>query len=1270
MKKPLRLFSLLLAVCIAAASFPQTGFAGAGNIHNVSEGKDISKLFSENAENPVEDGDTIQITGSAAVNAQGATGSAPSDDRPWVIDKNVTITGGTLFVRVGGIVLDADVTFQNISLSFSSNVRNAIVANGHTLTLENVTCENSSFNLFCGGLINSNNENFAVPAPGGTGTIRINGKTSLQNKDTYGSGNIYAGNLCMGGMNASANGPDNNGPANTFSGDSVIIIEDCQDVGSVYACGAQQRIPVGQESGKVTLPNAADYTVSGSVTVSGKVPNVSGAGSQATNVVYRGDGNLASRVFSDISSLSVESGNLDLTNGSSFRDGNTVSVASGAKLNLKNLAGSTLEIGDFNGGGFLILEAQQTLPITGTVTGTTAVAIGGTNYDDKQSTRLPVAGRTYIQAPASQDGAFRLLPYATQPDMTLVRDNNGNWTIPKKEEQSSKLQSLAPKDLHENSGTIEILLPLNTKYSGTALSIDEIPLTIRVNGTEASFNNEDTYYEAVGLHLYAGNSGNGDELQIYAASSFSDPISDGVYRIEIIVPGAHTESGTELSASCTLTVGNVTPAPVSIPVPQAKTGLTWTGAEQTGVDEGTGYTLTGHKASDAGSYTAAAVLLDGYQWTDGTRENKAVSWSIAKSMTPPAAPGGLAGIAPTSADGADGKITGTSVEMEYSGSGDFSAPKNCGAGETAGLVSGTYYVRVKDTPNHTAGAAAQVTVPAYGTPYVTEISIETPADKLKYQVGDALDVSGLTIRAVYSDGASQTVPVTADMVSGFDSGRAAESQVLTIRYAGQTVSYEIQIAEPAPPQPGHRHSWSTDWTTDKEHHWHSCTAAGCPTQEDSQKNGYAAHTAGDWVVDRPAGTSHSGSRYKACTVCGYEMVRETIPAIGGGNSGGNSGGSSGGSSSGGNSSGGSSSGSTTGKNPGGGATTTDKTTGTVTEVTKNPDGSTVTVETRKDGVVITTEEAADGSTVKTTANPDGSSQITVRRSDGTTASVSTDVKGAATAQVSLSGEAVSAARRGNGAVSLPIPAVSASSKVDITLPGGSGAVRLEIPVKDTAPGVVAVIVGPDGSETVVKKSSITGNGVALTLDSSAAVKIVDNSAAFSDVSAGSWEKNAVDFVSARGIFSGTGGRAFSPDGTMTRGMLAVVLHNLEGSPARGHGSYFTDVGETWYTDAVQWAADQGIISGYDNGRYGPNDNITREQLAVMLWRYAGSPAAADKELRFADADRAGAYAREALCWAMESSIINGDGNGLLDPRGTATRAQTAQMMMNFIQAQL
>ena len=99
---------------------------------------------------------------------------------------------------------------------------------------------------------------------------------------------------------------------------------------------------------------------------------------------------------------------------------------------------------------------------------------------------------------------------------------------------------------------------------------------------------------------------------------------------------------------------------------------------------------------------------------------------------------------------------------------------------------------------------------------------------------------------------------------------------------------------------------------------------------------------------------------------------------------------------------------------------------------------------------------------------------------------------------------------------------------------------------------------------------------------------------------------------------------------------------------------------------MAWAEAQGIIGGYGNGQFGPNDNITREQLAVMLWRYAGSPAATDRELHFADADKVSDWAMAALRWATEKGIINGKGGGILDPQGPATRVQTAQMFMNFL----
>lgn len=103
----------------------------------------------------------------------------------------------------------------------------------------------------------------------------------------------------------------------------------------------------------------------------------------------------------------------------------------------------------------------------------------------------------------------------------------------------------------------------------------------------------------------------------------------------------------------------------------------------------------------------------------------------------------------------------------------------------------------------------------------------------------------------------------------------------------------------------------------------------------------------------------------------------------------------------------------------------------------------------------------------------------------------------------------------------------------------------------------------------------------------------------------------------------------------------------------------------WYTEAVRWAASEGVVSGYGDGYFGPSDHITREQLAVMLWRYAGSPSADDAELRFTDLDKVSSYALDALRWAVEKGILNGYGNGQLDLQGYATRAQAAQMLKGF-----
>ena len=145
---------------------------------------------------------------------------------------------------------------------------------------------------------------------------------------------------------------------------------------------------------------------------------------------------------------------------------------------------------------------------------------------------------------------------------------------------------------------------------------------------------------------------------------------------------------------------------------------------------------------------------------------------------------------------------------------------------------------------------------------------------------------------------------------------------------------------------------------------------------------------------------------------------------------------------------------------------------------------------------------------------------------------------------------------------------------------------------------------------------------------------------------------------------------FGPNDNLSRAQLAQILYNKEGKPLVTSGSVFTDVADgQWYASAITWAAAHGIVSGCGNGRFGPNDNITREQLAVMLWRCAGSPAATDKELHFTDADQASGYALEALRWAAENGILNGYGDGRLNPGGLAARAQAAQMLKNFLEQQ-
>lgn len=175
---------------------------------------------------------------------------------------------------------------------------------------------------------------------------------------------------------------------------------------------------------------------------------------------------------------------------------------------------------------------------------------------------------------------------------------------------------------------------------------------------------------------------------------------------------------------------------------------------------------------------------------------------------------------------------------------------------------------------------------------------------------------------------------------------------------------------------------------------------------------------------------------------------------------------------------------------------------------------------------------------------------------------------------------------------------------------------------------------------------------------------------FDDISQSAWYYGAVEYVYSNDMMQGTSATTFSPEVEMSRGMIATVLYRLENTPALTGSTSFSDVGgNEWYTDAIQWAAENNIMSGYGNNRFGPMDSVTREQLAVILYNYAASKGIsveAEGDLSvFHDAENVSDWAEKAISWAVGVGLLSGKGNGILDPTGTATRAEVAQILMNY-----
>ena len=414
---------------------------------------------------------------------------------------------------------------------------------------------------------------------------------------------------------------------------------------------------------------------------------------------------------------------------------------------------------------------------------------------------------------------------------------------------------------------------------------------------------------------------------------------------------------------------------------------------------------------------------------------------------------------------------------------------------------------------------------------------------------------------------------------------------------------------------------------------------------------------------------------------------------------------------------------------GGGSGTVTPPTTTETETTTDPDGTTTKTETKSDGSTVETVTKPDGSTTttetKTETKPDGSTTTTETKSetnadgsktetksetttaadgsktetksetkveadgtksetkaetktdangvtsgtettqtttpDGSTGTTTTTTENGNTkteAEAKISEKAVEDAKQSGEAVKVPTEVKAGEDSnsaptVKVELPKDAGETKIEIPVSDVNSGTVAVIVREDGTEEIVKSSTTTENGLQLKVEGSATIKVIDNSKTFDDTQK-HWSRDEVNFVASRELFNGVGNKLFGVNESMTRGMVNTVLARLAGIDTTPKN------GQKWYEVGTEWARANGITDGTN-----PEASVTREQLAAMLYRYAGSPAV-NGELGFADAEHVSGYAENALLWAVQNGILNGMGDNRVAPKNNAERAQVAAMMARYL----
>ena len=693
--------------------------------------------------------------------------------------------------------------------------------------------------------------------------------------------------------------------------------------------------------------------------------------------------------------------------------------------------------------------------------------------------------------------------------------------------------------------------------------------------------------------------------------------------------------------------------------------------------------ISGNTATDAGDYTVRVTSKTG-KWADGSTDAVTAAWSIGKATQE--APIGLNGVAPTTEGGSDGKITGVDATMEYRAESEITYTA-CTGIEIENLSAGNYFVRYAEDHNHFASPDAEVTVgegasladctitfnAGGGSGSMDSVTVKTGANYIlpacgftaptdqefkaweiggtEYKVGDSYTVNGdIEIKALWKN---RVITPTTYTVTVSNDGNGTGTAAPSTAAAGTTI-----ILTAMPNEGYHFKEWEviSGGVIIKDNKF-LMPNGNVEVKAIFEEDAPPAPTEFTITVKTDGKGTASASHVKA--VAGTEITLTATP--------------------------------NTGYHfeewqvVSGGVTIKD---------------DKFTMPSANVEVKAIFEKDAPPAPTEYTITFDGNGGTPSVDSMTTTNRKLTSLPSASQSKHSFDGWYTEK----SGGTKITTDTVfhtNTTVYAHWTYIGGGGGynppvtyytLRFETGGGSDIPSVREAynayidltkyvptwrghtFIGWYSERSLMNKVS----GVYLTKDMTvyALWRVDENPGTganpFTDVSEKDWFYGDVMFVYENGLMLGTSKTLFSPHGTATRGMMATILWRMEGSPAPKGKNSFTDVeAGKWYADAITWTAENGIFAGYGKDKFGPDDPITREQLAAIFYRYAdykGYDLTVKGNLdKFKDADKITDYAKTAMQWAVGNGLVKGKSGNLLDPQGTATRAEIAAMLHRFIE---